>query len=241
MSQTHFFFDQIQILACLQWLGDFQILACIPLYDRGTNQLDGCGGGGVQIQDISDIACVPVGQLTRVLAMMTSVGFLREPEPRCIAHTALSARFVTKPSYLDAALFLAETVAPSALNMAKATKKYGNSNIPSHCAYSLTFNATQPLRSLLDKNSKLQRQFLAYSRYLGDVVDDSAAVELLGRLNWTKLGNARIVDVSSRAFATLRSLSLTPSIPKLTFVVQNIGNCRVSYTSNCVGGALPVP
>jgi hypothetical protein len=160
------------------------VLACIPL------------GSSVRIQDVADLASVPESQLCRVLRMMTMVGFLHEPQPGHVAHTALSASFVTRPSHLDAAMFLAETVAPTALHMASATKRYGQSDNPSESAYSVAFNTSQPFRSTCEQRPKLQRQWPAYLRYISDAVDDGAAAELLGRLDWFNLGNARVADVS---------------------------------------------
>lgn len=158
------------------------MLACIPLT------------GSVQIQDISDVASVPEAQLTRILRMMTLINFLREPQPGYIAHTTLSASFVSRPSHLDAALFLAETAAPTALSMTSTTKLYGQSNSPIECAYSLAFHPAQSFQSSCHESPKLYRQFCAYTRYL-DSVDDEAATELLGRLDWLNLGNVRVVDV----------------------------------------------
>lgn len=165
------------------------MLACIPL------------DGSVPIEDVSIIANVPEAQLRRVLHMTTIVGFLQEAQPGHIAHTSLSANFVTRPSYLDAALFLAETAAPAALHMQSATKRYGQSSNPSECAYSLAFNTAQSFQATCKQRPKLRRQFPSYFRYLSEGSDDNAiAVKLLGRLDWLQLGNARVVDVSTPPF-----------------------------------------
>lgn len=149
----------------------------------------------VPVKDISDVVSVLETQLTCVLRMMTAAGFLHELETGYIAHTALSASFVTRPSHLDAALFLAEIAAPAALNMTSTTKLCSESNNPGECAYSLRFNTTQLLWSSCNNCAKLKCQFSAYTRYL-DVGDDAEATESLGRLDWLNLGNARVVDVS---------------------------------------------
>jgi hypothetical protein len=174
---------QNQLLACLQWLGEFQVLACIPL------------SGSVPFKDIADLAGVPETQICRVVRMMATAGFLHEPQPGHVAHSALSAPFVTKPSFLDAAMFLSETAAPAALQMAVATQRFGHSQRPSESAYNVAFNTSAAFSSAFEQRSKLQRQWPAYLRYgTGDV--DSSVTDILSRLDWLSLGNVTVVEVS---------------------------------------------
>ena len=173
---------QNQLLACLDWLSEFQVLACIPL------------SGSIAAKDVADLTGVPETQLCRVVRMTATAGFLHEPRPGQIAHTALSAPFVTNLSYLDATKFLAETAAPTALHMTTATQRHGHLESPSDSAYSIAFNTSQPFQSACVERTKLQRQWSAYRRCAGD--KDDGLTELLGRLNWRSLGSAYIVDVS---------------------------------------------
>lgn len=195
---------QNQLLACLQWLGEFQVLACIPL------------SGSVPAKDVADLAGVPEMQLCRVVRMTATAGFLNEPQPGHVAHTILSAPFVTKPSFLDAAMFLAETAAPTALQMAVATQRYGHSNRPNESAYNLAFNTSQTFQSACEQRSKLQRQWPAYLRYAGGV--DDSVTEVLTRLDWLSLGNARIVEVGAQS--TGMAIVLAELYPALNFIVQ---------------------
>ncbi|KAH8121195.1 O-methyltransferase family protein [Trichoderma asperelloides] len=149
--------------------------------------------------------------------MMTTAGFLYEPQPGYISHTPLSASFVTRPSHLDAALFLAGTAAPAELNMTVATKSYGHTDSPYECAYSIAFNTAQSFQSNCGTNPKLKRQFVAYTRHM-DSTDDEAATELLGRLDWLKLGNARVADVVAESISPASALAKL--YPSLNFVVQ---------------------
>ena len=149
--------------------------------------------GSVPAKDIADLAGVPETQLCRIVRMTATAGFLQEPPPGYIAHTALSAPFVTKLSHLDATLFLAQTAAPAALQMAAATQRFGNSKKSDECAYTLAFKTSHTFRSACEQK-KLQRQWSAYLQCVG-VVGDSVT-ELLDRLNWQDLGNGCIVDVS---------------------------------------------
>jgi hypothetical protein len=138
------------------------VLACSPL------------SGSVPAKDVADLAGVPETQLCRIVRTTVTAGFLHEPQPGHIAHTALSAPFVTKLSYLDAAIFLAETAAPT--------------------AYTLAFSTSQTFQSACEQQTRLQRQWSAYRRCMGDM--DDSLTELLSQLDWRSLGNACIVDVS---------------------------------------------
>lgn len=177
---------QCQLLACLKWLGEFQILACIPL---------GCS---MPAKEIAELAGVPDLILCRVVRMTATAGFLHEPRPGHIAHSALSAPFVTNLSFLDAAMFLAETVAPTSLQMPTSTQRLGELEAASNSAYSVAFGTSQPFHSARIDRSRLQRQWTSYNRYAGD--SDTTVNELLSRLNWSSLGSACIVDVSSPLF-----------------------------------------
>lgn len=173
---------QNQLLACLQWLGEFQVLACIPL------------SGSVPIKDVADLAGVPEAHVLRIVRMTATAGFLQEPQPGQVAHSALSAPFVTKPSYLDAVMFLAGTVAPAALQMPTATQRFGSSVRPNETAYNLAFNNPATFASTCEQRPKLQRQWPAFLRYGTNEVDDRTT-DLLTRLDHFRRGNISVVEV----------------------------------------------
>jgi hypothetical protein len=191
-----------QLLACLQWLGEFQVLACIPL--------TGC----VPIKDVAELAGVPEAQLCRIVRFTATAAFLRETKPGYIAHTALSAPFVTKLSYLDAAMFLAETAAPAALHMAAATQRHGDAAHPGETAYGLAFNAPRGFQGAYEQRAKLQRQWPAFAGHVAAMED--SITELLGKLDWPNLGSSCIVDVST--YIQLRSC--TPPSPAALLPVR---------------------
>ena len=163
-------------------MSEFQVLACIPL------------SGSIAAKDVADLAGVPETQLCRIVRMTATAGFLHEPRTGNIAHTALSAPFITNLSYLDATKFLAETAAPTALHMITATQRHGHLESPRDSAYSIVFNTARPFQVAGVEQIKLQRQWSAYRRCTGD--KDDCLTELLGQLNWRSLGSASIVDVS---------------------------------------------
>jgi hypothetical protein len=68
---------------------------------------------------------VDEAQLSGVVRMTATAGFLRKPQSGFISHTALSSPFVSQLFYLDAIMFLAEMAAPTALQMTNITKLSG--------------------------------------------------------------------------------------------------------------------
>lgn len=179
-----------QILACLRWLGDFQVLACIPLNDSAP------------MKDVADLIGVSEGQLSRIVRMTATAGFLREPSPGFVTHTALSARFVTQSSFLDAAMFLAETGVPAALQTSVATRLQGQpgQSPDTATAYATAFNTSQPFYLACEQRKKLQRQWPAFSRCTVDA--EEGVMEVLGQLDWLRVGDACVVDVSLSALAS---------------------------------------
>ena len=173
------------------------MLACIPL------------SGSVLAKDVADVAGVPETQLSRVVRLTATAGFLREPQPGYIEHTALSAPFVTKLSYFDAAMFIAETAAPAAMQMAAATRHQEQStNGTSNSPFMLTSDTLQTFQAAHDQRPKLQRQWSAYLLCTGDCED--GVTEILRRLDWPSLGTACVVDVS-----------LSPRRTRASFVANN--------------------
>lgn len=196
---------QIQLLTCIHWLGEFRVLACIPLQ------------GSVPFKDVAELVGVPDTQLRRIVRMTATAGFLHEPRPAHVAHSALSAPFVTRPSYLDAAMFLSETAAPAALHMAAATHRFGQSPRPHESAYNVALGTSVPFASMCEQRSTLQRQWPAYLPHaMGDV--ELSVTDLLTCFDWLSLGNATVVEVGARSTAT--ALAMADLYPALHLIVQ---------------------
>ena len=115
--------------------------------------------------------------------MTATAGFLHEPQLGYVAHTPLSLPFTTELSYFDAAMFLANRVAPSALDLTSVTLKQ---DIGSRSPRSFALDCAQ--------EPQLNRQWLAYCHSVGSTENDLAA--LLNLLNWQSLGEASVVHVS---------------------------------------------
>ena len=194
---------QNQLLACLQWLGEFQVLACIPL-DRS-----------VPFKDVADISGVPEAQLCRVARMMATAGFLHEPRPGQVAHSLLSAQFVTHPAFLDAAMFISETAAPAALKMSSATKEFASSDRAYQSSYNIAFDRSISFARCFEQRPKLQRQFTAYLSAV-NIDEDAGVQDVLMQLDWRSLGDATIVDVSVAASFHFIPSHITMSLIQIT-------------------------
>ncbi|KAL2192222.1 hypothetical protein P885DRAFT_82414 [Corynascus similis CBS 632.67] len=230
---------QTQLLACLQWLGEFQVLACIPLNDS------------VSVQEVADLAGVPEPELMRVVRMTAISGFLEEPQPGWVRHTVLSALFVTKPGYLDAAMFLAGTVMPAALKMPTATYRFEDMQMPHQAAYNLACNSLSSFASDCDRLPKLQRQWAAYVQYgTGDMLD--TATDMLTCLEPLAHSTAKVVETVARS--TKRAAILASQYPSLRFIVQmsraafrsgnnrrSLGHCNGNGTGDSGAAAHVVP
>ena len=158
--------------------------------------------GSISIEGLADLADVPAPILSRVVRMTAAAGFLQEPVAGFVAHTSLSTTFMTELSYFDAVMFLANHVAPSALNLTSVQQKLDDPAQP--LAWK---NVTNPSASALGSKSsfasicaddpQLSRQRLAYRNSMADLDDNLES--LLGQINWQSLGNSTIVHVSSLA------------------------------------------
>lgn len=172
---------QTQLLASLHWLSSLQVLASIPLSQE------------VAVQDVADISGAPYQQLLRLIRTVATAGFLHEPKPGLVRHTALSAQFVKKPFLTDAVAFLSDTALPAALQMVSATRR--QTHVPNTKGPDAQLD--QSLGAKCEQHPKLKRQVAAYYRLRQNAFDDSVT-EILSRLDWTSLGDATIVQVSSR-------------------------------------------
>ncbi|KAI0812136.1 hypothetical protein GGR55DRAFT_640525 [Xylaria sp. FL0064] len=161
---------------------------------------------------------VSEAQLSRIVRITAMAGFLHEPMPGVISHTALSARFVTQYSFLDAAMFLAETGVPMALQSSATTRLQGRlgQGVEAATSYAVAFNPSQTFPLAHEQSKKLQRQWLAYSRCLIDT--EKQYIETLSQLDWVHLGEALIVDICANSSET--AVALTQLSPTLQIIVQ---------------------
>lgn len=138
---------------------------------------------------------MPAEQLARVIRMTATASFLHEPQPGCVAHTPLSAQFVTRPSLQDAVTFICDTAVPSALHMIEATRLSAQSPNTSLSAYNVVSQSPVSLASECERQPKLKRQMTAFQRLSQKELDGSVTT-VLSTLDWHNLGTATIVEVS---------------------------------------------
>ena len=183
-------------------MAEFQVFACIP------------PDVSVPMKDLADLTGIPEQQLARVIRLTATYGLLREPKPGFVTHTPLSAQFTAEQPLLDAVVFMAESVAPAALQMALATQRFGSTRNPTESAYNLAMNTVRPFHVARQESPKLDRQWSAYLRHGGGLQQEDTLVEALSRLNWANLGNACIVEVSKvKPAASSPQPGLSPYLP----------------------------
>jgi hypothetical protein len=99
-------------------------------------------------------------------------------------------------------MFLAETAAPAALQMAAATQRFGSSQQPYESAYNLAFNTSDTFASSCEQRPHLQRQWPAYLRYgMGDV--DEGIMDILTSMDQLRQDNVTVVEVHTIVGMTL--------------------------------------
>lgn len=163
----------------------------------------------IPISELADLAMIPETLLSRVIKFTATSGFLFEVQPDQIAHTTLSAKFVSDLSFFDAIMFVAESGAPTALQMAAATERKGKRKGSNDSAFSVAFNTSKTFQSACSEQPRLQRRYLAYTQYTGSKND--GFLELLGRLNWRSMGSACVVEVRGSEMLRKTNLLITCS------------------------------
>lgn len=225
------------MLGSLQWLGEFQILACIPLSQE------------VPIKDVANLSNVPEKQLAQIIRLTAKCGFLGEPKRGYVAHTPLSACFVAHPSHLDAAMFLAEHAAPAALKLASATQEFEDSQESNETAFNLAAKTETQFAVAREQSPRLGRQWAAFLQHAGGLPEDHAVAEAIAKLNWSNINKAggQVVEVSATSKSRLACIyaaagssasqllqhTLTPSL-SFSFLVFFFCCCCSCFSMTCL-------
>jgi hypothetical protein len=186
---------QNQLLACLKWMGEYQIIAYIPLDDI------------ISLEELANLADVSEHTLSRVVRMTATAGFLYEPQPGHVAHTSLSLSFTTELSYFDAAMFLANKVAPASFDLAFFANE--------HDGTAMHLQSPRPL-DFLSQEPQTNRQWQAFRQSMGSMSNSLAY--LPNMLNWRSLGDASVVDICDSDTTLAQDLAQTA--PALRVTVQ---------------------
>ncbi|OBR07275.1 hypothetical protein CH63R_08796 [Colletotrichum higginsianum IMI 349063] len=127
--------------------------------------------------------------------MAATDGILCSPQPDRVAHTPLSAQMYKKPSYLDAIRFTAETVVPTSLRMADATRRRMRYHQEDANPFRVTTDSSLSLASACERDHKLRRSAITFRR-LTSVNRTSAVLEILSSVGLEELEQT-VVDLTT--------------------------------------------
>nr|POE78414.1 trypacidin cluster transcriptional coactivator tpcd [Quercus suber] len=179
-----------QLLGCLNWLQEFHILACIPNHENSS------------FEDVAELANVPRVDLAKVVRLTATAGILKEPEPGYVAHSALSAQLLQRPSLLEVVSLLTKDIVPAILDMPEASRRR-----VSTCSGKTDDDRSKPTwleRSETDPRFK--RRLAALHRWQSNLALHGVATAILS-LDWAKLGrNTLVVEVNAQNTALAKAL-----------------------------------
>ncbi|KIW32377.1 uncharacterized protein PV07_03929 [Cladophialophora immunda] len=196
-----------QHLSCIRWIVHFNIPAHIPLSEP------------ISYASVAQAAKVPEHQLRQIARMAMTNGVFREPSPNMLAHTPLSGKLATSPTFLETALFQAETTASTAVKMTEMTSKYGGSEKPNETAHNIAMETDLPFFAYLSKNPKIAARLQAAMKFVGGA-EETHTAHLIQMFDWAGLGEAEVVDVGGSTGHV--SIALARAFPNLTFTVQDL-------------------
>jgi hypothetical protein len=143
--------------------------------------------GSVPIQDIADLTGVSATQLSRIVRLCATTGFLAEPQAAHVTHTQLSASFISSPSLLDAAVFLSEFVAPATLQMPHQQRFSDSQQHPS--ADNSVPPSVETFHVARERQPKINRQWPAYLHLVGGLYTAKDVAAILTQLNGAKISH----------------------------------------------------
>ena len=174
---------QYQYLACIRWLCYFKIPSGVP------------ASGSVSYAEVATARSVPESQLRRIASMAITSGFLSEPSPGMLAHSAASSLFATQQGLVDWALLLAELSAPTAQKMVEVTERYGETSKKTQTAFNIQHNTSLPYFDYYAQFPMWRARFASYMKTVGSFPGTDIK-HLVDGFDWASLGDATVVDVS---------------------------------------------
>ncbi|KAF2795016.1 hypothetical protein K505DRAFT_416739 [Melanomma pulvis-pyrius CBS 109.77] len=218
--------SQTQLLAGLHWLNKSQVLACIP------------PGEAVPFQNVAEMACVSVSELSRVVRFTAISGFLCEPRTDFVAHTDLSRHYLLRTALSDAVLFFGDTVFTTTLNTPLTTQLQGQA---AH-GRNPTFSSPGPTTAFqLDGHNqpRLKRQATAFQRQVlqQTLSCETTTADLLEL--WmadASPDNFTVVQVCCESDTIARAIARRH--PHLYFVIQLTAETELAYEGSDDGASL---
>lgn len=173
-------------MSSLRWIYHFKIAEAVPL---------DCA---ISYSQLAKDRSVDEELLKRILRHAMTNRIFHEPESGMVAHTSVSALLVRSKSLNDWVGYTLEETYPASTKLVDVHEKHGNSQDPSRSAYSLAFNTDQPLFGYLARFPDRERRFASTMVELTST-EGYSVHHLVNGFNWENIGNATVVDVSSRA------------------------------------------
>jgi 6-hydroxytryprostatin B O-methyltransferase len=126
--------------------------------------------------------------------MAMTGGILTEPRTEHIAHTRISAHFITQPVFNDWVLFMMQYLVPTTLCFSQATEKWGDTTATHQTAHNLAFKTALPSFTHIEQSQHSTEKSARYMRAF-DQNPGLAIEHLLTGFDWEGLGSAHIVDL----------------------------------------------
>ncbi|KAL9618842.1 MAG: hypothetical protein Q9160_006501 [Pyrenula sp. 1 TL-2023] len=216
-----------QQFMCISWLVEFQIFSHVPLPPDS-----------VSYQDVAKAAGVPEKTFKSVIRLAMTANFFRETEDRQLAHTTLSASFVTNPDLNTWLRYMVIRLWPVRLQFANTTKKWGGSLKTNETAYNYTWGTDLSFFDHLKANPELDQEFATYMKSQAAASRGTSVDFLLQGFDWASLGEATVVDVGGGGGDA--STAIAKVHPKLQFVVQDLPKTIENARQRAASSSLPV-
>jgi 6-hydroxytryprostatin B O-methyltransferase len=196
---------------CLRWICHFRIPEALPVT-----------GPALPYATVADKTGVPLHQLQSIARMAMLAGFLSEPEPGHLAHSALSAAMVRQPALMEWARFVTATSAPMVPAMVEATERWGEDRSPNKTAYAAAWQTELALFPHVASDPGLQARYSAYMRVMTQSKGMALRHVLEGwEAGWSALSDRGGVLVDVGGNLGHAGISIAKGFPGIKVVVQD--------------------
>lgn len=180
--------------------------------------------GSISLSDLAAKAGLLEDKLARILRYAMTNFIFYEPEPNYIAHTMLSATLAREPSFATFLRLVLVDLAPIAVALPSALRKWPQSEAPIECGVNAAFNTNDPFFKWLSRNEMRQARFdagmVGFSTSEGQAGGRPDNVDVAA-YPWGEVlpSNASVVDVGGGSGHVSRALA--KAFPTFTITVQD--------------------
>lgn len=175
---------QQQQYACIDWIWKLEVLDAVPLQPDS-----------VPYADVAAKIQVPESTLRSVARMAMTANFLCETKDGRLSHNPLSAVFVQDANMSTWLSYLLNRSVPCMRAFAQATQKWPAPTKSNETAYNVALNTDLSFFDHLRANPDLSAEFGRYMKSQSTVSTGASVIHLLEGLDWSALGDAKVVDV----------------------------------------------